>query len=172
VVDVSTYHVRAVRWAQGWELHIGDVGVTQVRSLSRAEQQVRDYIETLLDVDASHATVTIVPELGSVQRQVDAARKRTRAAEEAQRRAAEETRHVVVRLRNSGLSVNETATVMGFSPGRVSQIVKKATPISPAATARTTTSAKRAAAPSPSRAGTRTTGGRAATAGAPRRTTR
>jgi DNA-directed RNA polymerase specialized sigma24 family protein len=139
------------------------LGVTQVRSLSRAEQQVRDYIETLLDVDASRAAITIVPDLGSVQRQVDAARRRTRAAEEAQRTAADEMRRVVVKLRASGLSVNETATVMGFSPGRVSQIVKKA---SPATAARTTTAAARTAA-SASRAAIRKTG-RRATSGAPR----
>jgi len=130
------YQVRAVRWPHGWELHIDGVGVTQVRSLSRAEQQVRDYIETLLDVDASTAVINVMPQLGNVQKIVDAARKRSRAAEEAQRKAAEEMRSVVVRLRSSGLSVDETARVMGFSPGRVSQIAKKATQGLPAATVR------------------------------------
>ena len=46
---MSTYSVRAKRWAHGWELHIADVGVTQSRNLGEAEQAVRDYIETLTD---------------------------------------------------------------------------------------------------------------------------
>src|SRR5262245_28976411 len=105
VVDVTTYRVRAVRWAQGWELHIDGVGVTQVRSLARAEQQVRDYVATLLDMDANTATVEVVPDLGSVQKQIDTARRRSCEAEEAQRKAAEDVRRVVVKLRDSGLSV-------------------------------------------------------------------
>jgi len=104
--------------------------------LARAEQQVRDYLETLLDVDATAAVINVTPDLGSVQRQIDAARKQRRAAEEAQRKAAEKTRTVVAKLRSSGLSVDETARVMGVSPGRVSQIAKKAKQGMPAATAR------------------------------------
>ena len=42
---MSTYTVRATRWAHGWELHIDGVGVTQSRNLDGAEQMVRDYIE-------------------------------------------------------------------------------------------------------------------------------
>lgn len=30
-------------WQKGWELHIKDVGVTQVKSLARATDQARDY---------------------------------------------------------------------------------------------------------------------------------
>jgi hypothetical protein len=122
----TTYQVRAKRWAQGWELHIRDVGVTQVRSLARADQQVRDYLESLLDIDASMVEVRIVPDLGGLEKLVDPARRRTRAAEEAQRAAAENAREVVRKLRRSGLSVDETAALMGFSPGRVSQMARGA----------------------------------------------
>jgi hypothetical protein len=128
VVVVTTYQVRAKRWAQGWELHIRDVGVTQVRSLARAEQQVRDYLESLLDIDASRVTVDIVPDLGGLEKLVGPARQKTRAAEDAQRKAAEHAREVVRKLRWSGLSVDETAALMGFSAGRVSQMAKKAAP--------------------------------------------
>ena len=44
------------------ELHIDGV-VTQVRSLARAEQQVRDCLEALLDIDASVAIIDLVPDL-------------------------------------------------------------------------------------------------------------
>jgi hypothetical protein len=42
---MSTYGVRARRWAHGWELHVEGVGVTQSRNLDGAERMVRDYIE-------------------------------------------------------------------------------------------------------------------------------
>ena len=61
---MTTYVVRAKRWAHGWELHIDGIGVTQSRTLDAAEQMVRDYVETLTDRDMSNATVVIEPELG------------------------------------------------------------------------------------------------------------
>lgn len=62
-VRKTYYNVIAKRWKHGWELHIDDVGVTQSPTLATAEQMVRDYVETLLDIDASDAEVKIVPEL-------------------------------------------------------------------------------------------------------------
>lgn len=119
---MTTYTIRAKRWSGGWELHIEGIGVTQVRSLARAEQQARDYLETLLDIDTSDAEVMVVPELGGLEEQVRAAREHTRAAEAAQRAAAQEAREVARRLRAEGLSVTDTATVLGVSRGRVSQL--------------------------------------------------
>jgi hypothetical protein len=43
--------VRAERWDGGWELHVGDIGVTQSTTLAEAEQQVRDYLESLLGAE-------------------------------------------------------------------------------------------------------------------------
>jgi hypothetical protein len=123
---VTTYRVRAKRWAQGWELHVRDVGVTQVRSLARADRQVRDYLESLLDIDTSAISVEIVPDLGGLEKLVGPTRRKTREAEEAQRLAAEAARELVGKLRSYGLSVDETASVMGFSAGRVSQMAKTA----------------------------------------------
>jgi hypothetical protein len=127
VVAVKRYVVRAKRWAQGWELHIDGVGVTQVRSLARADQQVRDYLETLFERDMREAAIEVRPDLGGIEDLVAEARRRTRDAEDAQRTAADQARKVVRLLRDSGLSVDETAAVMGVSPGRVSQMAK-ATP--------------------------------------------
>ena len=121
---MTTYHVRAKHWAGGWELHIDQVGVTQVRTLDRAEQQVRDYLETLLDIDTSDAEVLIEPDLGGLEKLVHSAQERSRAAEAAQREAAREVRDAALRLRARGLSVSDTAKVMGVSRGRVSQLVR------------------------------------------------
>jgi hypothetical protein len=56
---MTTYVVRAKRWAHGWELHIEGVGVTQSRTLDGAEQMVRDYIEALTDRDVSDSAIVI-----------------------------------------------------------------------------------------------------------------
>jgi hypothetical protein len=56
---MTTYVVRAKRWAHGWELHIDGIGVTQSRTLDGAEQMVRDYIETLTDRDVSDSAIVI-----------------------------------------------------------------------------------------------------------------
>lgn len=124
-MTATTYTVRAKRWAHGWELHVndGEVGVTQSRTLAGAERMVRDYIESLYEIDVTEATVTIVPELGGLGERVREAKERSRAAKEAQRAAVLEAREVARALRADGLSVTDTATVMGVSRGRVSQLV-------------------------------------------------
>lgn len=66
----KTYDVRARHWSGGWELHIEGVGVTQVRTLENAARQVRDYLETLLDIDASRVTIAIHPDLGGLEEPV------------------------------------------------------------------------------------------------------
>lgn len=119
----KTYTVRARRWSGGWELHIADVGVTQVNTLARADQQVRDYLETRYDVDVGDVEINVVPELGGLEDRVRRARERTKAAEQAQRDAAQEAKEVARALRKAGLSVTDTAKVLGVSRGRVSQLV-------------------------------------------------
>ena len=116
--------VKATRWALGWELEVGELGATQVRTLSRAEQQVRDYLDTV-DPDTNHDdwTVTVVPDLGSVFDDVRRAKKATQAAALAQTDAARRTRDVVHKLREQGLSIADVAVILGVSKGRVSQLV-------------------------------------------------
>ena len=117
--------VTAKRWEHGWELHIGDVGVTQSRTLgSEAERMVRDYLRLDHHADAETADIDIVPELGDLGEAARRARCHTREAAEAQRDAAREARDVARQLRAEGLSVTDTAAVLGVSRGRVSQLVK------------------------------------------------
>jgi DNA-directed RNA polymerase specialized sigma subunit len=120
----KVYEVHAKHWAGGWELHIDQVGVTQVRTLDKAERQVRDYLETLLGLAVGDAVVEIFPDLGGLEEQVREAKEQSRAAEAAQRDAARQTRKVAANLRKKGLSVSDTAKVMGVSRGRISQLVK------------------------------------------------
>lgn len=130
---MSTYTVRAKRWAHGWELHIAGVGVTQSRNLGEAEQIVRDYIETLTDTDTAGDQVTITPEVGGgLDEATRAARESVTAAERARREAAVRLRQVARALRHeAGLSGRDIAAILHVSAQRVSQLLKtgSSTPI-------------------------------------------
>jgi DNA-directed RNA polymerase specialized sigma24 family protein len=118
----ETYAVRAVRWDGGWELHIAGVGVTQVRVLSRAAAQARDYLATAKGGEPDEYTVTVSPDLGGIEDEVAAVRRESAAAAEAQVRAGEHSRAVVRSLRAQGLSYADTAAVLGVTPARVQQL--------------------------------------------------
>lgn len=119
---MSTIEVTALHWEGGWELHIKGEGVTQVRTLDRAVDQVRDYLETVHERDHSDTVIEIIPDLGGLEREVIETRHEIEAAAEAQRRAAEHSREIARSLRERGLSVTDTAAVLGVSRGRVSQL--------------------------------------------------
>lgn len=121
---MSTYTVTAVRWSRGWELHIEGEGVTQVRTLDQATEQVRDYLTTVHQADFSEASIRVTADLGGLEHQVAQARLETQRAAELQRTAADHSRAVAYALRHDhGLSVTDTAAVLGVSRGRVSQLV-------------------------------------------------
>jgi hypothetical protein len=121
---MSTYQVRAKRWAHGWELHIDGVGVTQSRTLDGAEQMVRDYIETLTDRGVSGDSVIIEFDLGGLEAKAAAVRMQIEGAQRQNRAAAVASRALVGELRAAGLSVSDTAKVLGVSRGRVSQLAR------------------------------------------------
>lgn len=95
---------------------------TQARSLHQVPAMVADAAR-LLDEDVTEGDVRlriILPP--EVQTKLDKAKADARAAEEAQRKAAEETREVVAALRSKGFTVRDAAVVLGVSPQRVSQL--------------------------------------------------
>jgi len=122
-VDLMAYTVNAKRWEHGWELHIDGIGVTQSRLLSDAEAMVRDYLAADEISDAETAEVTIHPDLGGLADLIHAVRAQTEGAQIAQQEAARAARNLVAQLRQAGLSVADTATVLGVTKGRVSQLV-------------------------------------------------
>lgn len=116
--------VIAKAWAQGWELHVEGVGVTQVRTLADAARQAASLIETMTDeiIDPDSLDFRIDLPDGLAERAA-AARRLVRDAEEISVRAAKESRAVARKLRqDAGLSVTDTAAVLGVSRGRVSQL--------------------------------------------------
>lgn len=126
---MTTIDVTATRWDGGWELAIDGDPVTQVRHLDRAEQQIRDYLDTLApDVDHSDVHVNLIPDLGAgVSVRVREAREATAAAQERQIAAARQARTVVRELRAHGVAVTDAAVLLGVSPARISQLNKDKT---------------------------------------------
>ncbi|MFC7581094.1 antitoxin HicB [Schaalia naturae] len=120
----KTIRITAKRWAGGWELWNGDDVWTQVDVLSRARQQVVDYLDTVEDgIEHSGWSIEIVPDVDGVDEALRA-REAVRAAETARREAARLSSDAARRLRSNGLSLADTADIMGVSRGRVSQLVK------------------------------------------------
>jgi DNA-directed RNA polymerase specialized sigma24 family protein len=124
-MGVMAYTVAAKRWEHGWELHIDGIGVTQSRLLSDAEAMVRDYLAADDVPDAETAKVIIQPDLGGLEDLVLAVRAQTERAQIAQQEAAKTARNLVAQLRQAGLSVADTAAVLGVTKGRVSQLVSR-----------------------------------------------
>lgn len=122
---VTTYRVRAKRWARGWELHIDGVGVTQSHGLADATEMARSYIVMMRDVAPDTFAIDIVPEVGEgLDKAATDAREAVRQAEEAQRSAAAQSRSVARRLQERGLSGRDIAALLQLSPQRVSQLLQ------------------------------------------------
>lgn len=121
---VTVYTASARRWSKGWELHVDGVGVTQVRSLDKAEQQVRDLVETMTGQSADGLEITIrLPDLEDYTTRVQDARATAERAAADAAAAAAEMRAVVVELRDvQHLASADIAAVLGVSRGRVSQL--------------------------------------------------
>lgn len=116
----------AKRWERGWEFSIDGEVVTQVSALSKAEQQIRDYLDTVTpEVDHSDWTVTIEPDLRELGQRVHAAKVATLNAAEAQEDAAREASAVARQLRAAGVSAVDSAVILGLSTARVSQLVNR-----------------------------------------------
>lgn len=117
------YTVTATRWDDGWELNIDGVGVTQCRSLGTAEHMVRDYLRLEGHEGWENAGVDIAVDLGGLEKEAAESRRKTTEAAHAMKQAAAESRAIARELRERGLSVADTAAVLGVSKGRVSQLV-------------------------------------------------
>ena len=120
---MSAITATATRWEHGWELAIdGDV-VTQVSTLANARQQLRDYLDTIEpDVDHSTWTIVLAPAQDDLAERTLHAQEATRAAAEAQQRAAREARQVVSDLLEAGYRAADVAAFLDVSRGRVNQL--------------------------------------------------
>lgn len=119
--QMKSYTVKVVRWSGGWELHIEDLGVTQVNILAKAEDQAKDYIETF--TGETNVEVSLITDLGHLTDEVTEARRASNEAERAQLDAAAKKRKAVRDMREAGISVSDMATIMDVSRGRISQLI-------------------------------------------------
>ncbi|HEY7069711.1 MAG TPA: hypothetical protein VH479_06350 [Acidimicrobiales bacterium] len=54
----------ATRDGRWWLIEVPGIGATQSRNLAAAEDQVRDLVAAVLDVDIEDVTVHVLPDLG------------------------------------------------------------------------------------------------------------
>lgn len=122
---MKTFTVTAQRWEDGWELYVGDVGVTQSTTLATARQEAQDYLATMLGGEPEDYPISLFYELGGLENEAEASRQATAEAAKAQEDAAARARQVARELRATGLSVTDVAEIMHISRGRVSQLTSQ-----------------------------------------------
>ncbi|MCI1713633.1 sigma factor-like helix-turn-helix DNA-binding protein [Bifidobacterium tibiigranuli] len=122
---MKTIEITAKPWDGGWELWHGDEVWTQVNTLARARQQVVDYLDTIEEgISHDNMIINVTPEVAG-WREASEARNAAKEAEQSRHRATELARHAARRLRGQGISLADTASMLGVSRGRVSQLVKQ-----------------------------------------------
>ncbi|HEY5854605.1 MAG TPA: hypothetical protein VIW24_11285 [Aldersonia sp.] len=129
MTKATAVYAVAKRWGGGWELHIRDAngemgGVTQSRSLSSAERQVRDYLATMYDLDDFDVDVTIeVETTKALDAEIAEVRRLAAEAAHLQREASERARVVAAKVHRRGLSIADTAAVLQVSKTRAAQLL-------------------------------------------------
>lgn len=127
---MSTVTATFERWAHGWELTVeGEEEVsTQCTTLSKAHQQIRDYLDTVTpEVDHGQWAVVLKPATDSaLAERVSTARRATQEAAASQERAARETRELVAALAVQGFNGSDIAAVLDVSRARAGQLLQEA----------------------------------------------
>jgi len=124
MVAMKTYTVTASRWEHGWELHVAGIGVTQSRTLTSAEEMIREYVSLELDVEPDSFDVAITPKIGGLETDAAELRGEVIELEAAQQHVAQRSRNLVWSLKATGLTSADVAVVLGVSPQRVSQLTR------------------------------------------------
>lgn len=127
VAQVTTYDVEAERDDHGWILTVPKVpgAVSHVRRLADAPTWIGEAIAFVTGEDQASVDVQVTPLVGGVEQEAVEARRATHAAAQAQEAAASLSRKAARDLIAAGLSGADTAFVLGVSPQRVSQLIKR-----------------------------------------------
>ncbi|HSY15283.1 MAG TPA: hypothetical protein VK816_04785 [Jatrophihabitantaceae bacterium] len=120
---MNTYTVHAKRWDHGWELNIDGLGVTQTRTLARAERDARDYIELL--TGNAGVDIVLVPSIGPLDQKIVGLKRKQAQVAELQEKVAAESRALVAELQGMGLTGDDIARTVGISAQRVSQLAAR-----------------------------------------------
>ena len=124
----TTVEITAKRWQHGWELWADGEILTQSTTLADAAGEVRDYLATEHGGEPDDYQVTVTADLDGVEDDVHDTARRMAQIQQESIELAEHWRELAARLRAAGLSIRDAATVMGVSPGRVSQLIKAEPP--------------------------------------------
>jgi DNA-directed RNA polymerase specialized sigma subunit len=122
---MKTYPATARREGRWWVVEVEGIGTTQGRSTTDAQRMATDLVAVMEDIPLDEISVEIEFELpGELGDEVKRAKQETRAAEQAQRSAAEKIRQAVAHIISNGMSKQDAARILGVSPQRISQLVK------------------------------------------------
>ena len=120
--------VEAVASREGdwWVVDVTGYGATQARRLDDIEPMVADLVASLEDTTPGAVEVTnlVVRLSGDLDAALQEAKAAVQAAAKAQKQAGQQQRELVRQLRARNLSVRDVASVLGVTPGRVSQLAK------------------------------------------------
>jgi predicted XRE-type DNA-binding protein len=127
---VSEHRGRAWREGEWWVIDVEDVGTTQARTLDKIDHMARSLVADLTGSPYESVSVAVAIDLPpAIAGQVEQLRQATSEAAELAREAAELQADVVRSLAaDEGLTGREIAALLKVTPGRVSQIARKAVP--------------------------------------------
>lgn len=125
---MSEYRGRAWREGEWWVVDVDDVGTTQARTLDKIDHMARSLVADLTGAAYESVSIAVAIDLPSaIADQLEKLRQATARATELTREAAE-LQAVVVRslATDERLTGREIAAILKVTPGRVSQIARKA----------------------------------------------
>jgi predicted XRE-type DNA-binding protein len=125
---MSQYTGRAWREGDWWVIDVEGVGATQARTLDRVDHMARSLVADMTGSDYATVAVNVTVDLPpDVAAQVETLRRKSEEAAAAAQEAAELQAQIVAFLTtDAGLTGREVAAILKVTPGRVSQIARKA----------------------------------------------
>jgi predicted RNase H-like HicB family nuclease len=127
VEELITYEVRAERADGWWILSVPQVpgALSQVRSLSSAEEHIREAIAFVAQVASDSFEVQVVPVLPEqLATEVATAQSASETYRQAQDHASASIRRAIAALSEAGLSGPEIARILGVTKQRISQLTQ------------------------------------------------
>ena len=123
------YKVEVVRDGRWWMIHVPEIdGLTQARRVDEIEDMARSLIAISTDTPLSdvsiHVASVTVAGIGDIAGTAHRIENLRREAEELETKAADAAKRYAQDLSRLGVPVRDTATLLGVSPQRISQLAK------------------------------------------------
>lgn len=127
MVEMSrkTFTITAERTPTGWWTLVCDgVGVSQVRRLTQAAEDMREPIAYVTGLDADSFDICVVPKLPNVfTEKYEAAKKYKEDADKANEKAMLASKQAAKSLKDQGFTLREIGQVMDISYQRAGQLI-------------------------------------------------